>query len=355
MEKAESSIENLLANMTKNEQSKNYNFGIQDFNNVETADRKLVVNKKYEFWVHDDALAMNSDYFAEIFGKSLVLNSTINVDTTTYNEEEFKKSEVTLPHENLFFDVLLWIYTKDIRKLKKAAKTFHPFLYLISLGIHLKMKSEFFEILLTKPNFDWKVDYFSDPIWSKTIFTFPILERIVEQMKTNNFTKIIALLSWLKEIDPQTNQVNTSREVTEEILTSHDLFLVRNYIKRHNLMSTLSAKEIAALLENFPHLHSSFDTATIVNDFIFTSQRKLICQICRKEYNSPFEILSDLSCKGEVYHPKNAVNVKNEKLVCHHEGCSAKYVKGEFTCCHKSATALGCTLGEGRHMIILSD
>lgn len=194
MDKGESSIEHLLANMTsKNDNSKSYEWGIRDFNNVESADRKLLVNKKYEFWVHDDALATYSDYFAEIFGKTL-LNNTLTVEphsTTHYNEDEYKKSDITLPHEQLFFDVLLWIYTKDTKKLKKAAKTFHPFLYLISLGIYLKMKPEFFEILLNRPSFEWKIEYFNDTIWSKTIFTFPILERIVEQMTTNNFTKII--------------------------------------------------------------------------------------------------------------------------------------------------------------------
>ena len=58
MEKIDTSIENLLVNMTsKNETTtKNYEWNIRDFNNVETADRKLVVNKKYEFWVHDNAL-----------------------------------------------------------------------------------------------------------------------------------------------------------------------------------------------------------------------------------------------------------------------------------------------------------
>lgn len=193
MDKGNSSIENLLANInsSKNEQTKIFEWGMRDFNNVETADRKLLVNKKYEFWVHDDALSTYSDYFAEIFGKSLLLNNSIILETTTYNEEDYKKTDIVLPHADLFFDVLLWMYTKDTKKLKKAAKTFNPFLYLISLGIYLKMKPEFFEILLTKPSFEWNIEYFNDPIWSKSIFTFPILERIVEQMKTNNFTKII--------------------------------------------------------------------------------------------------------------------------------------------------------------------
>jgi hypothetical protein len=191
MDKIETSIENLLMNYdSKTENTKVYDWGMRDLNNVEFADRKLIVNKKYEFWVHDDALCANSDYFAELFGKIIVMSTTINASFTT-NEDEIKKTEITLPYDNLFFDVLFWMYTKDTKKLKKKAKTFQSFLYLISLGIHLKMKSDFFEILLTKTNFEWKIDNFSDPLWSKTIFTFPILERIVDEMKTNNFTKII--------------------------------------------------------------------------------------------------------------------------------------------------------------------
>ena len=202
IDKIESSIESMVMNTDyKNEQGKQNEWGIKDFNNVETADRKLVVNKKFEFWVHDEALCSQSEYFSEIFGKTVnitnILNTT-NTNTSSSNltildENEFKKSEINLPHDNLLFDVLMWVYTKDAKKLKKAAKTFHPFLYLISLGIHLKMKTEFFEILLTNPNFEWKIDYFNDPIWSKSIFTFPILERIIEEMKTNNFTKIIGM------------------------------------------------------------------------------------------------------------------------------------------------------------------
>jgi hypothetical protein len=193
MDKGDPSIDNIIVNITasKNDITKCHEYGIRDFNNVETADRKLIVNKKYEFWVHDDALTAYSEYFADIFGRSLLTNIS-NIDQSyAHNDEEYRKTEVKLPHENLFFDVLLWIYTRDTKKLKKAAKTFHPFLYLISLGIFLKMKQEFFEILLNKPCFEWKIEYFNDPIWSKTIFTFPILERIVEQMTTNNFTKII--------------------------------------------------------------------------------------------------------------------------------------------------------------------
>lgn len=198
MEKGDASIDNILINTTinKNDLTKVHEYGIRDFNNVETADRKLIINSKYEFWVHDDALSSSSDYFAEIFGKSLLsnisLNNNFNNDCSYIHKYEgYKKTEITVPYENLIFDVLLWIYIKDSKRLKKAAKTFHSFLYLISLGIFLKMKQEFFEILLLKLCFEWKVEYFNELIWSKTIFTFPILERITEQMSTDNYTKII--------------------------------------------------------------------------------------------------------------------------------------------------------------------
>lgn len=55
------------------------------------------------------------------------------------------------------------------------------------------MKSEFFDVLLNKIEFEWKLDYFNSPNWSKETFTFPILERIVEDMKVNNSTKIIGI------------------------------------------------------------------------------------------------------------------------------------------------------------------
>ena len=38
-------------------------YSISDFNNVETADRKLIINNKLEFWVHDFVLNTYCDYF----------------------------------------------------------------------------------------------------------------------------------------------------------------------------------------------------------------------------------------------------------------------------------------------------
>jgi len=56
------------------------------------------------------------------------------------------------------------------------------------------MKPEYFDILLNKIEFEWKLEYFSTSNWSKETFTFPILERIVDDMKTSKPTKIIGNL-----------------------------------------------------------------------------------------------------------------------------------------------------------------
>jgi hypothetical protein len=42
-------------------------WSINDINNAEGADRKIVINGLMEFWVHDAALAQSSGYFKELF------------------------------------------------------------------------------------------------------------------------------------------------------------------------------------------------------------------------------------------------------------------------------------------------
>ncbi len=72
MDKIETSLENLIGCMSENHYMKNYEWSLRDINNVETADRKLVINKKLCFWVHDEALTANSDFFAELFEEKTV-------------------------------------------------------------------------------------------------------------------------------------------------------------------------------------------------------------------------------------------------------------------------------------------
>jgi hypothetical protein len=177
----ESSLDdNFFSQFTeKNEITKFSDWNICDFNNVETADRKLIINKKYQFWVHDDVLNHYCDYFTE-----LILLS---------NDDEYNQIEVNVPYDSLMLDVLHWMYSKDSKKIIKVAKNFRNFLYLISLGSFLKMKYEFFDILLSNQLFEWKIQYFSEGIWSRSLFNYSILERIINQMSSSNFIKIYGM------------------------------------------------------------------------------------------------------------------------------------------------------------------
>ena len=355
----ESTLENMIDknNISKDESLMFHSYGLKDFNNVETADRKLIVNNKLEFWVHDDLLTYNSDYFSYIFESYSQKDNFHNINLsliTTREENDIKTTRITLPHDDLFFDVLLWIYSKDSKKLKKAAKTFQPFLYLLSLGIFLKMKEEYFEILLSDLKFEWKIKSFENPLWSRSIFTFPILERIVKQMNGNTIAKITALLSWLKVINPETKLMLTDKDTIEETTTSHDLFYVRNFIKKNKLMITLTTEEILQLKKSFPNFTTAFDSYGIINNFILGG--KLMCLVCKKEFESQFQINENTECKGKGdelrYHPRCLV--KGGKILCGHDGCRRKFCKGEYSCCHKKLENKdGCQLGDGRHIIVL--
>jgi len=101
----------------------------------------------------------------------------------------------------------------------------------------------------------------------------------------------------------------------------------------NKIMSGLLYKEIAELSSMFPHLHSAFDTATVVKEYAFNSGKKLICIICKKEFASPFEIIQNAECKGEIYHPKNFINLRIEKnnFNCLHESCTKKNIKNRIS------------------------
>lgn len=74
----DNSLENLIGRMSEVNNPKNYQWSLRDFNNIETADRKLIINNKIIFWVHEELLSENSELFKELFIKSN--NNSINID-----------------------------------------------------------------------------------------------------------------------------------------------------------------------------------------------------------------------------------------------------------------------------------
>ena len=442
-------------------------YGLSDFNNVETADRKLIINNKLEFWVHDYVLNNYCDYFKiytqtgpnkninnnnnhpnsnfinikefkefddepkdiiteepetnstntnTIYSKFILKNTNFKIENTRNNnniykrdnainkenkdnirketnlyrkykdirnnkdnnskgkkgnqetkeikefldalndsksviKEEIQVTKINIPNENeseLFFEVLLWMYTKDKTKLKKFTKNFEMLLHLLSLGIFLKMKKEYFQVLLSNMKIVWDKKLFSIPLWTRDKFSFHVLEKIVPLINTN-YLRIYSLISWLKSIDLKTNKIIKDKEKVNTCLRSKDFFLVRNYIKKYKLMYNLSKEELIDLKNNFEDYIDCLDLDGILNNYLFIP---LTCVICKNNFSSAYEVLNNKSCNNEKYHPPCG-----PMETCQHKGCQKRFKKTEYYCCHKKLTEKdsGCLVGEGRHIFIFSN
>ena len=442
-------------------------YGLSDFNNVETADRKLIINNKLEFWVHDYVLNNYCDYFKiytqtgpnkniynnnnhpnsnninikefkefddepkdiiteepetnstntnTIYSKFILKNTNFKIENTRNNnniykrdnainkenkdnirketnlyrkykdirnnkdnnskgkkgnqetkeikefldalndsksviKEEIQVTKINIPNENeseLFFEVLLWMYTKDKTKLKKFTKNFEMLLHLLSLGIFLKMKKEYFQVLLSNMKIVWDKKLFSIPLWTRDKFSFHVLEKIVPLINTN-YLRIYSLISWLKSIDLKSNKIIKDKEKVNTCLRSKDFFLVRNYIKKYKLMYNLSKEELIDLKNNFEDYIDCLDLDGILNNYLFIP---LTCVICKNNFSSAYEVLNNKSCNNEKYHPPCG-----PMETCQHKGCQKRFKKTEYYCCHKKLTEKdsGCLVGEGRHIFIFSN
>ena len=345
-------LEDLIDSYLNNETiSTNQIFGLNEFNNIESANRKLIINNKFEFWVHDEVLIENSLFFLTILKYNSNKNDVLEIDKKFYenSESEIKTTKLFfIPFENLIFDILIWMYSKNSKKLKQFSKKFNLFLNLISLGEFFKLKKEYFHIFFEEIKFKWEKNLFSNFLWSKSNFNFSTLKIIVNKMNISNYLKIFCLLSWLKEFDLKTKEIINSEEKKNEILKSQDLFLIRNYIKKNNLMTeNIKIEELIQLKNEFSFLISAFDSIGIINNFIF-SEKNFKCIVCKNIFHSQFEIEENKICPIGKFHPE--FNNKMEK--CFHEGCKKKLNKNEFVCCHKKIENKenGCLLSEGKHI-----
>ena len=457
-------------------------YGLSDFNNVETADRKLIINNKLEFWVHDFVLNTYCDYFKvnletarlkknpycqtydkslanqrnnvsvrpfnlfedeqtkrtkpddnninisninnssinnlininnniknNVYSKYILKNTNINIppnktykktnkskinkeqkketnnnnninnniDNNVINTEprenkemkelldiintsettikddlkDIKVTKIEIPDKNsedLFFEVLLWMYTKDKTKLKKFTKSFEMLLHLLSLGIFLKMRKEYFNVLLSNLRIVWDKKLFDNAFWTRDKFSFHVLEKIVPLI-TSNYLRIYSLISWLKSIDIKSNEIIKEKESLEKCLKSKDFFLVRNYMKKYKLINSLTKEELIDIKNNFEDYIDCLDMDGILNNYLFVP---LTCIICKNDYNSIYEVLDHKNCINGKYHPPCG-QMDN----CQHKGCQKRFKKGEYNCCHKKINEKdsGCLVGEGKHIFIINN
>ncbi|MDR3549536.1 MAG: hypothetical protein P4M11_14930 [Candidatus Pacebacteria bacterium] len=344
-------------------------WSVNDINNVEGADRKLSINGSLEFWVHDEALTENSEFLKDLFGsltpqcnpveKEKHEQAPLVEEHDKIEQLAYLKTPISIPHSEYFFDILTWMYTKDKKRLKKAALETESLLSLLNLGVFLRMHDDFFNVLLVENPINLSIKDFETELWSRTAFSFQVLVKVVEAMKLSNHEKLIALLSWMKEdfvtFPYSTPEAEKERET--ELLTSMDYCVMRGYIKDNKLMSGVDTLFLVELFKEFGKLSGLLDSEAIFKEFGMLGGRKVWCKICKRVFASPMDAARNPECEIRPYHPRSFVTsfrtLGEQQTGCGHAGCTKKLQRNEFPCCHQPSHSEGCTMGEGKHFIVI--
>ena len=241
-------------------------------------------------------------------------NSNINITgITIINKNEY----------DLFFDILLWMYTKDIQKLKKFSKNFDVLLNLLSLANFLKMKKLFYKALLTNTNKNFNLNFFNSPSWSRNKISFYALEKIVPLLN-GNYNRIYSLISWLKPVNINKKQNVYNDKIIKECLHSKDFFLVRNYIKKYKLIYSLSREQIINLKNKFNIFVDCLDMDGIFNNYIL-SCNEMVCLLCNQKFNSVYQLINENKNSEEKNNNKNN-NIDNNNNV----QLKSKIINGQY-------------------------
>ena len=293
----------------------------------------LITKKNYINQISDDRIIKNSNkniITKDNINKSKNLSNGIIIDNkyNTINKNDSKSfikiTRINIIDKNeydLFFDILLWMYCKDIRKLKKFSKNFNILLHLLSLSNFLKMKQKFYKALLTHINKNFKFDlkFFNSQKWTRNKISFYALEKIIPLIN-GNYNRINALILWLKPLDGKNKNIsyniynNKITKEIKEIIHSKDFYLVRNYIKKYKLIYSLNKEEIIKLKNKYNYFIDCLDIGGIIDNFILTTN-DLVCALCNKKFNSVYQIQDNNENKERNNNNSVYINInKNYKL-----------------------------------------
>lgn len=233
-------------------------YSINDFNNYLRSNRKLIINDNSEYWVHDSLLIQSSELFNLLFNKEIketekeVIENTKN--KVKYLEEEIKtenttiiKSFITIPVADYFFDILLWIYSKDNERLVSLADDADSFLNIISLGIELDLKPCFFDILIN--GFQDYIDenLFSHHLWSRFYISFKILIKIIYNiLEKYNDNDVISstidnnsLINRSNNEGGKTRNISNSNNFNNTNLTESKSIIINDNSNKNNINNSL--------------------------------------------------------------------------------------------------------------------
>ena len=275
-------------------------------------------NKKLSIDKNRNKMKMN---LSDINNKTKVNNKSdknINTVNNVYKDSNsfIKITKIYIDDINeyeLFFDLLLWMYTKDISKLKKITKNFKNLINILSLSNFLGMKKEFYNLLLTPIHKNFDINFFKAKFWTKSKISFYALEKIVPLLN-ENYIRIYALISWLKPINKNTKQISDNDKLIKESLHSKEFFLVRNYIKKYKLLYSLTKEELIELKNKFSHFIDCLDMEGIFDNYILSSQ-KLECIRCNNKFVSLYQIIGEKEKDNEKYDEQNDNNINKDDFI----------------------------------------
>ena len=337
-------------------------FTLSDLNNYIGADRKLIINDTNEFWIHDIILINNSTFFNKLLNTKEI--NPLKTEEVNIEGKKIIKTYINIPHSEFFFDILTWIYSKDIKRLSFTADDQESYLSILSLGVFLGLKHEFFSSIVNACEMKLDEELINSELWSRFQFPFEVLTSLIELMpKENNSLKFFALISWLKEDNRnKKNDIMGKTEEGEEVyedvdyseldlLTCDDFFKIKDYIKEKKICQTLDINDLIRFRKEFPKLLPILDYSYIIDKYVENSKVKISCRICRLQGND-LKIFTEKKCQEKLYHPKKFIQLQRQIISkCNHNGCTKKIAINEFPCCHQQNLGEGCLMSNGHHIL----
>jgi hypothetical protein len=337
-------------------------FTLSDLNNYIGADRKLIINDTNEFWIHDIILINNSTFFNKLLNTKEI--NPLKTEEVNIEGKKIIKTYINIPHSEFFFDILTWFYSKDIKRLSFIADDQESYLSILSLGVFLGLKHEFFSSIVNACEMKLDEELINSELWSRFQFPFEVLTSLIELMpKENNSLKFFALISWLKEDNRnKKNDIMGKTEEGEEVyedvdyseldlLTCDDFFKIKDYIKEKKICQTLDINDLIRFRNEFPKLLPILDYSYIIDKYVENSKVKISCRICRLQGND-LKIFTEKKCQEKLYHPKKFIQLQRQIISkCNHNGCTKKIAINEFPCCHQQNLGEGCLMSNGHHIL----
>ena len=337
-------------------------FTLSDLNNYIGADRKLIINETNEFWTHDIILIHNSSFFYKLLYTKEI--SPVKTEEINIEGNKIIKTYINIPHSEFFFDILTWIYSKDIKRLSFIADDQESYLSILSLGVFLGLKHEFFSSIVNACEMKLDEELINSELWSRFQFPFEVLTSLIELMpKENNSLKFFALIFWLKEDknSEKNNFLNGCDNGEDEyddvdnseldLLTCDDFFKIKDYIKEKKICQNLKIEDLIKFRNEFPKLLPVLDYSYIIDKFVENSKVKISCRICKLQGND-LKIFTEKKCQEKLYHPKKFIQLQRQIVSkCNHNGCTKKITINEFPCCHQQNLGEGCLMSNGNHIL----